>query len=282
MADVDDLRELQRFTQRIWSRKSRFHIGDLAWQFGRHPGSRLDVRLSLWDIDAAVMGWARLFLTGDVDLLVDPAKPELADEILAWAEVTAGQPITVTIQDTEEHVADALRRRGYQEDHSGAFFAAHSIDLSEAPAQTDLPAGFTVRAAHGRDDARRWVNVHREVWAPSTFDIQRYTAMAAGWPYRPEFNIVVEGPDGRFVAYCLGWYDEVNRVGLFEPVGTLEAYHRRGLSRAAGLALLKAFYDAGGRGAVVYPRGDDAYPIPRQVYADLGFTPHARTVRYHR
>jgi predicted GNAT family acetyltransferase len=91
---------------------------------------------------------------------------------------------------------------------------------------------------------------------------------------------VVEAPDGRFVAYCLGWYDEVNRVGQLEPVGTLAEYRRLGLSRAACLAVLRAFRQAGGEWAVVYARGDDDYPIPKQVYAALGFHPHARTLRY--
>ncbi len=91
---------------------------------------------------------------------------------------------------------------------------------------------------------------------------------------------MVETPDGRFVAYCLGWYDEVNRVGLFEPVGTVAEYRRMGLSTAVGVAVLRAFRAAGGVRAIVFPRGDDGYPIPRQVYASMGFTPHARTVRY--
>jgi predicted GNAT family acetyltransferase len=84
------------------------------------------------------------------------------------------------------------------------------------------------------------------------------------------------------VAYCQGWYDEANQVGLFEPVGTVADHRRRGLARAAGIEVLHAFRDAGGRTAQVYARGDDAYPVPKQVYQDLGFMPYARTVRYRR
>jgi hypothetical protein len=57
-------------------------------------------------------------------------------------------------------------------------------------------------------------------------------------------------------------------------------YRRRGLSRAVTVSVLRAFRAAGGERAVVHARGDDGYPVPRQVYAALGFRPYARTLRY--
>jgi GNAT superfamily N-acetyltransferase len=104
----------------------------------------------------------------------------------------------------------------------------------------------------------------------------------AVWPYRADVDIVAVAPDGTLAAYTMGWYDERNRSGEFEPVGTLARYRRMGLARAVGVAVLRAFRDAGGETALVFARGDDGYPVPRQVYAALGFTPHARTVTYRR
>ena len=51
---------------------------------------------------------------------------------------------------------------------------------------------------------------------------------------------------------------------------------------AASLACLHALRTAGATRAVVYPRGDPAYPVPRRLYAALGFRPVARTVTYRR
>jgi GNAT superfamily N-acetyltransferase len=104
--------------------------------------------------------------------------------------------------------------------------------------------------------------------------------MTRQWPYSFDFDWVVEAPDGRIVSYGLGWYDEVNRVGEFEPVGTVASARRLGLSRAVGIAVLHAFRDAGATHAMVYARGDDGYPIPRHVYTTLGFQPRGRTVTY--
>jgi len=236
-----------------------------------------DLRMSVWFADGEVVAWGRTGY-GQLDLIVDPTRPDLADEVLDWAE----EPVTVTIMDTEKDLGEVLGRRGYSVDLAGPFFEAHSRDLADLPPIPDPPAGFTVRAVRGPADAAAWVAIHRDVWHPSTFDDAGHRAMTADWPYRPDVDIVVEAPDGRFVAYCLGWYDEVNQVGLFEPVGTREDHRRRGLSRLAGIAALHAFRQAGGRTAIVVPRGDDGYPIPKQVYRALGFTPHARTVNYRR
>jgi predicted GNAT family acetyltransferase len=77
-----------------------------------------------------------------------------------------------------------------------------------------------------------------------------------------------------------GWYDEVNGTGEFEPVGTHPGHRRLGLARAVCTAVLHAFAAAGGRRAVVYSRGDAAYPIPRRLYESMGFTAYTRTHTY--
>ncbi len=37
-------------------------------------------------------------------------------------------------------------------------------------------------------------------------------------------------PDGTYAACCIVWYDEVNRVGHLEPLGTHPDYRRMGLA----------------------------------------------------
>ena len=89
-------------------------------------------------------------------------------------------------------------------------------------------------------------------------------------------------PATRWHVGDLAWLDEKNRVGLLEPVGSAPAHRRRGLARAATLAVLHALRDAGAVSAVVRPRGDEAYPTPARLYRSLGFRPDARTVSYAR
>ncbi len=96
------------------------------------------------------------------------------------------------------------------------------------------------------------------------------------WPYRPELDLVVTSPAGDVVAYCQGWYDEANATGTFEPVGTHPDHRCLGLARAVCTAVLHAFTRAGGHRAIVYSRGDAAYPDPKRLYESMGFTTYTR------
>jgi GNAT superfamily N-acetyltransferase len=283
-----DLLLMQRAVQRGWTPQRRWHIGDLAW--GRYSvPAQEQWRTALWD-DLA-WGWLD---TGNLDLHVDPSRPDLADEVLAWCDdVVTG----VTILDTEEHLVRALRRAGFGL-QDGLFFQHCLIDLDRPFPPARVPEGYRVRAVRD-DEAELRAAVHRAAWRPrrvgelhvpprdlgeaeSRVTGESYRAVMRAWPYRSDLDIVVEAPDGTFAAFALGWLDEVNRVGELEPVGTTPEHARRGLGTVASLACLEALRRAGATRAVVYPRGDDAYPVPRSLYLGLGFRPIARTVTYHR
>ncbi|MGH2883033.1 MAG: GNAT family N-acetyltransferase, partial [Solirubrobacteraceae bacterium] len=122
--------------------------------------------------------------------------------------------------------------------------------------------------------------VHRAAWEPSRMTEETVRATMATWPYRFDLDCVVEAPDGSFASSVLAWLDDANRVGEFEPVGTAPAHRRRGLGQAASLFALGRLRDAGAETAVVYCRGDAAYPIPKLLYESVGFRRHDRTVRF--
>jgi len=202
----------------------------------------------------------------------------LVDEIVDWATGVAGVPVSVGVLETEKGLIAPLVRQGREPGLPGHFFLNMQRELSDLPPVPRLPPGFTMRPVEPGELPAR-AALHRAVWTPTLTD-GTFAAMAARWPYRPEFDRVVVAPDGQLVSYILGWYDDVNRVGEFEPVGTSPQYRRRGLSRALGISLLHAFRDAGARRALVYARGDDDYPVARQVYGALGFRTHGRVVQY--
>ena len=47
--------------------------------------------------------------------------------------------------------------------------------------------------------------------------------------YDRDLDIVAVSADDRIGAFCIVWMDAVNRVGLFEPVGTHPDFQRKGL-----------------------------------------------------
>ncbi len=141
-----------------------------------------------------------------------------------------------------------------------------------------LPAGYRIREVAA--DGAGWVAVHRSAFDGSRFDAARRRQLASVPPYRAELDLAVEAPDGTLASYCLGWYDERNKTGQFEPAGASPAHRRMGLATAVSLAVLRALRAAGAVRAIVNARGDAAYPAPKRLYESLGFREYTRTRTY--
>jgi GNAT superfamily N-acetyltransferase len=267
---------MQRAVQRTWTPDSHWHIGDLAWQ---HP-SLVDGTVRLWpspDGEAAAWAW-----------LTSPGR---------FHDTSSAVEQTVTAMDTDAALIAALGEAGYRE-VAEPYFRHCLRDLDGDLPAPHLPAGYRVRAVRP-DEVIERAAVHRAAWRPkwvgslqvppmdlgdgeSGMTTERYAMIAATWPYRRDLDQVVQAPDGTLEASALGWYDEVNRVGLLEPVGSDPRHARRGLGAAVSLACLHALRDAGATLAVVCPRGDAAYPVPRALYHHIGFRDAGRTVTYRR
>jgi ribosomal protein S18 acetylase RimI-like enzyme len=253
---VADLRDMQAAAQRIWSPTSRWHIGDLAW------------------------GWVEL--PGNLDLLADPAHLDLASEVLRWFhQVATTEHYTVTVLDGGHHLIEALVSMGYQPQVKGPLFTHSWMSLTGGLPSQELPERFVLRHVQETDIEQR-VRVHQAVLSPSRVTTESYTNVMNAWPYRADLDWVIEAPNGELVSFALAWLDDVNRVGELEPVGTDPTYRGLGLGRATSLAALHALKNAGAESAVVYPRGDDAYPIPMRLYGGMGFVSRAHTVTYVR
>ena len=132
-----------------------------------------------------------------------------------------------------------------------------------------LPDGFAVRPVRGEEELEARVAVHRAAFAPSRVTEQSFLNVMRSNTYRPELDMVVEAPDGTFAGFCLCWFDEENRVGEFEPVGTHPSYQRRGLARAVCLAALRQLRALRGDAAIVLQTGRDE--AAERLYTALGF-----------
>jgi ribosomal protein S18 acetylase RimI-like enzyme len=104
----------------------------------------------------------------------------------------------------------------------------------------------------------------------------------SAWPYRMDLDCIAVAPDGRVASYCLSWLDDQNAVGELEPVGTHADFRRLGLASAVSAFALRRLREEGAETAVVYARGDAAYPVPKRLYESLGFAQRARTITFTR
>jgi GNAT superfamily N-acetyltransferase len=284
-----------------WSPQSHLHVGNVLWQASGGDGSP-PASLSLrWG--EPLLGFADAWVDegcADVTFFVSPAASSalLARAVQDVAEIAPDVNVQAARQETA--LVGALTAVGFGPDESGPWFAQlwRSLDALSDIDSHRVPPGYVVRATR-LDEIEARVDVHRRCWAParirallglpvtgdeaeSTYAVAKQEAVIGSPLYRRELDLVVEDPAGRLVAYGLGWLDPVSRSVLFEPVGTDPAHSGRGLARALCSEILRRAAVFGATQAVVGPRGDSAYPLPRRVYEGLGMREVAQFITFTR
>ncbi|MGN6302236.1 MAG: GNAT family N-acetyltransferase [Angustibacter sp.] len=287
-----------------WTPQQRLHVGNVAWSHSRGDGSPVpDVSLNWGD---PLQGFADVWHgtavddPAEVSLHVSPETPDgersrLVHELLD----TLGRPaVQVEVSRQDAALVQTLARAGFRE-QDGPWFAQlwRSLDDLSDLDRHRLAPGYRITAVDPTDPERlrARVEIHRRAWAPtrikgllglevtgdepgSSYSLDKQRAVMQTAPYRPELDLMAVDGDGVPAAYALGWLDPVSRSLLFEPVGTDPRHAQRGLARALCAELLRVARRAGATQAVVGPRGDSAYPLPRRLYEGLGMVEVAQFV----
>lgn len=133
-----------------------------------------------------------------------------------------------------------------------------------------LPDGYSFHSASGIEDAAALADVHNAAFGP-IWTPKLYRCVMESPGYAPERELVIQAPDGTFVAFTVTWYDHQNRTGLFEPVGTHKGYQRRGFGRAIVLYGMQQMAASGMKFATVAHFGNNK--AARGLYQTCGFKP---------
>jgi ribosomal protein S18 acetylase RimI-like enzyme len=174
-----------------------------------------------------------------------------------------------------------LERRGFTRDKG---YMVQYLRWLEGPiAAPELPEGYFARRMAGeREIPSRAAASHAAFGSDMPED--RYQARYLGFlrspVYRPELDIVAIAPDGRVAAFCNGWLDFTNRVGLFEPVGTHPDFQRLGLAKAVLAEGMRRMVAYGMRTAIVCAEHDNHAAL--RLYQSMGFMPDNRLWAYTR
>lgn len=98
--------------------------------------------------------------------------------------------------------------------------------------------------------------------------------------YRPDLDLSVRTTNGEVAAYGLCWLDPANRVGLFEPVRTEDAFQRRGIGRAMMVEGIRRLM---GNGATLIKVSSLASnDAAKGLYRGVGFAEVFAKLRYAR
>ena len=243
--------------------------------------------LQLWErvdeeppiVEAWAMFWRH---EGTFDLFVSPAlhgtplHATVMDEYVAWAEARAQAAGIKQISpfwaiDFDTVLVCLMQERG---------FVITPVDLPaplfertlDALPTIGLPDGFTVQGVHNLDDGRLRAVVTHGAFRPND-DWETYAAEYAQFigsaVYDGERDLFVRSPDGRGASACGIWFDEVNKVGLFEPVATHPDFQGKGLGKAVMAEGLRRMKAAGMQWAIV---GFDPTNVAAlALYTSMGF-----------
>ncbi len=254
-------------------------VGDLDWwRYKLDDPAMPPVRLWIDELGILV-GFTWLNNRGEVDLLVHPRYRAIEDEMLAQAEheqgnrqADTGQTTTLTAwaytHDDDRHMV--LRRRGYERTETNLCHRGQRLD-EPVPAAV-LPAGYRVRSVRGEVDVEERVAVHQDAFAPSHMTAAKHRAIMQVPTYRSDLDLVVVEPNGAFAAFCIVWFDAVNKIGVFEPVGTHSAHRRLGLATALLHEGMRRLRMLGAHTAYLTSDGDPGAVAATQLYESVGFS----------
>jgi len=184
-----------------------------------------------------------------------------------------------------------LEREGYERQEM--YYHCYRRPLIEPVPAPILPTGFTIRPVTGEAEAEMRAALQRDAFSPkgsTTYEegTLRQLAVMKMPHYDPQLDLMVMAPDGTPAAGCICWVDPVNRVGLFEPVGTRPQFRRQGLATALMLGGLQRLRERGMQAALVtgaHPGKEEKsteFTSSRFVYEAVGFQLLCRTYLYHK
>lgn len=285
-----DDRDLPRLLERIrqqWQLAApepcELHPGDLLWQRYMHEDqvSRWCERVLIWEQGDRIVAFAILMpKNGEVEICVERG---LAGDVTFVGELLSAMQGVLHAFDSVDGVSRPLLASAFAGSELERALLALGGRSSDDPFMsfycrdvqpTDvfpitLPAGWMVRPVGSPAEFAGRVEAHRAAFAPSKATLAAYERLRQAPGYDPAFDVVAVGPDGTIASFALIWFDRETGTGLFEPVGSLPDYRRRGLTRAVLHYGLQQLQTVGATRAYVNSLDDNA--AANALYQGVGF-----------
>jgi hypothetical protein len=192
-------------------------------------------------------GWGEVFFQRHPDYEF------LLPEMLAYVEEHLSNReknlVYLPIYDYDEALIAAAETRGYQKNEKYTLWDSVYTVSRDIPRPT-VPEGYRLRAMAdtGSDIEKRrkafgvgFNHPDPKDW-PSRIS---YEGLQQAPDYRADLDIYVTSPDGEYVSFCIGWWDETNKIACLEPVGSAPEHRRKGLAAAAVFETIHQVADLG-------------------------------------
>lgn len=167
---------------------------------------------------------------------------DFMNELINYAEgelpltTAEGTLLHFRVNEDAHQIKNLLSKRGYalQEwkepmscmDIAGEFKVElpEGFKIVDGKEVSDYQKGF----AHGRAFGYYQNDI------PDDDDAERsFQSLRRAPDYMPGLDLAVLDPDGEIASFAGFWYDDLNEIGIIEPVGTTPQYRKMGLGKAA-------------------------------------------------
>ncbi|MGH2460774.1 MAG: GNAT family N-acetyltransferase [Chloroflexota bacterium] len=239
---------------------------------------------------AGFAAWQQVFTVLDVATHPDAQAGGFDDEIVTWAiecfarlgrERRHRLPYWIGVRDDQPERAALAERHGFVRREWTMIQLSRSLDAPIPDAA--LPDGFRVRPLAGTTEIAAYVATHQAAFESEAMTVDWRRRVLASPAYQSDLDLIAEAPDGRLVAFAIGWLGsraDGSTVSQFEPVGTHPDFQRRGLARAL---LVEGLHRMRAHGAVeALVETDLSRVAARQLYESVGFRVEHRIWMYAR
>ena len=254
--DVEGLHLLMRAAPSDSKLGANAHIGHFYWGLRATPNDDLMRDMRVWLDGASLAAVAWLDPPNSSDAIVAAgADEDTLDDVIAWLEgahhAGGSGPFAMMAQHGDTARIGLLRRRGYAPSAEGNVRFRRQLD--SAPDALPLPQGFSLRHVANDDDIERRVRVETSAYGGLTTSVDRWRLLARRLPgYRPSLDLLAVASDGTGASACTCWYDEANRRGEFEAVGTAKRFQQLGLGKAVITEGIRRLQQLGATEAILY------------------------------
>jgi mycothiol synthase len=277
--DLDEMRKIVMERTRAMGSCTNLHPGDIAHRI--YSGSRrqnLDEVVPVYVDGDGIAGFGIIWPQDrafDVVTRVGLDSHTVTDVVEDLAAI-AGQSSRVEtdmIGDDSE-MTGVLTNLGFTPGAAEYVFTQARLDVP-IPA---VPIDFVIRSATYAD-AERLALVHSGAFG-SGWSRANYADRMRMPGYDPQDEIAAVHADGTFIGFTITWYDEMNSVGHFEPVGVHRDFHRLGVGSALLRAGMERMRDAGMASATVWHASAEDRAVA--FYQSNGFTSVNAVTRWER
>jgi mycothiol synthase len=248
--------------------------------YGREPGipSEIAGHIHLWqDSNDELIGVLHPERLGEIYLFVHPDHRQLEEKMLAWVETHLGEQegdthrqLVTFVYDYDSVRSCLLRERGYQATET--LGVMRRLGLSEQGILgVSLPQGYQLSTTRQGDlsSAGRIADLLNDAFNRNTHIAEEHRTFSLQSPcYVGSLDLVAVDQEEQYVAYVGVAYDDVNRLGIFEPVCTHPEHRRKGLARALILEGLQRLVAMRASEAVV---STGAMEAANELYDSIGF-----------